>query len=354
MSLTYLLDHSSDLRKMIPNLKSQLTDSNGKTLEKYDWKAEILVPSIGKSYEAGTIGTSFDYVARCILTKIVGTKNVTSRSIVAENGARSLQNALQDQDQALMYEKDESIRKERAEGYKLAQEYEDELMQYIETNLDLAKEAMCEFSVGKLSLEKLVPYTIFLARLDAVFRAGSVVVVDTFLKSKFGKSYFSQKLTITDDQIADNVVQLAKIFEKYFKGIPMSHVSLNPVFLPYSCLVGGADADFIYDSTLIDIKAVTKFSYKGIDWAQVLGYAAMALAIDIEIKEAGIYFARYGKSAILKISPEMRGFLFKYLDSILETALELNLWNCPNIKKPFKIGKDFLDKLRKEKCTRCL
>ena len=322
MSLTSLLSDSQELRKMIPNLKPQLTKLNGKTMKASDWRMPILTSSIGKPYEAGTIGTAFDYVARWILTKKVGKQNTTSHTLVAENGAQLLSSTLfiENEDTFFRYEKDASIKKERVEGYELALEHRDELMDYIQERLESAKRAVNQFIADKISLEEVASHALFLAKLDVVLRADSIIVIDEFLKDRFDRSYFSQRLTITEAEMINNVVKLAKNFEDHFKGVPVSHVYLNPVFTPYSGTIGGADADFIYGSMLIDIKTSKKFAYRTIDWAQVLGYTSMAIATGMEIERAGIYSARYCKSVILNISSDTKKFLADYLQNILQVA----------------------------------
>jgi hypothetical protein len=100
----------------------------------------------------------------------------------------------------------------------------------------------------------------------------------------------------------------------------MAHAVLNPVFGPYSAAVGGADADLIFDSTLLDIKSTVSLGYKAADWAQVFGYAAMARAIDIPVERAGIYFARYGLCVVITFSADLCAFLPLYLEAILDAA----------------------------------
>lgn len=100
----------------------------------------------------------------------------------------------------------------------------------------------------------------------------------------------------------------------------MRQVSLNPIFEPYSSAVGGADADFIFDSTLIDLKSTSKLAYSTEDVAQIFGYAAMALATGKELERCGIYSARFGVTALIEISPVVKEFLSEYLSAILEAA----------------------------------
>jgi hypothetical protein len=284
------------------------------------WKAGMVVPSIGKAHEAGTVGTAFDYVARALLTRQVGKENVEVQRPVAQEGLAVLPGYLQQADRTLQLEADSAIRSERMQGLDLARLREEELMVYLGDRLREAMTTQDAFIEGASPIEEYVPHTLFLARLDAVFRSGSVVIIDEFLRSVTGRSFFSQKSSVSDLELASNILSLAETFSDYFHDVRMSHIWLNPVFMPYSVRVDGADADFIFDSTLIDIKSTTKLGYSSEDWAQVLGYLAMARAIGMPIDRAGIYFARYALCALVLVTSEISDLLAQYLEAILIAA----------------------------------
>ena len=126
--------------------------------------------------------------------------------------------------------------------------------------------------------------------------------------------------TLSTEELAISTLQLAKLFDQTIRYLPMRQVSLNPIFEPYSSAVGGADADFIFDSTLIDLKSTSKLAYSTEDVAQIFGYAAMALATGKELERCGIYSARFGVTALIEISPVVKEFLSEYLSAILEAA----------------------------------
>ena len=50
-------------------LKPFLEDLHCRKLGESDWKKEILVPTVGSTYDKGLIGTAFDYVARAVLAQ---------------------------------------------------------------------------------------------------------------------------------------------------------------------------------------------------------------------------------------------------------------------------------------------
>jgi hypothetical protein len=323
MSLTSVLAANPDVRNSLPKLKPDLVTLGGVPMLPPDWKAAIAVPSVGKPHEAGEIGTAFDYLARAILTRKAGAKNVEARRPVAQEGLARLPEALRlnfANDLGPHAEQDPVVRQQRQEGLKLALAHESELLYYMRDRLDAAMSAQDEFVRGKVSMDEYARHTLFMARVDVVYRAASVGVVDEFLRWKVGKAFFAQRRTVADDGLLANVVQLGNAFTAFFSDVPMAHVWLNPIFPPYSQAIEGADADLIFDSTLLDIKSTADLGYKTTDWAQVLGYAAMARAVGIPVARAGIYFARVGLCAVIPFSPELLTFLPSYLDAILDAA----------------------------------
>lgn len=321
MSLTSVLDAHPDLRNSLPKLKPDLVTLGGVAMLPADWKTPIAVPSVGKSHEAGEIGTAFDYVARAILTRKAPTAKVEARRPIAQAGLDCLPQYLRLNANGGPYpEQDPVVRQERLEGIELALGHESELLDYMRDRLNAAIAATDKFVGGDLSIAEYVPHTLFMARLDVVYRAASVGVVDEFLRWKVGKALFSQRRSVTDDDLLSNIVDLGGAFTGVFADVPMAHVSLNPIFMPYSGAVGGADADLIFDSTLLDIKSTVNLGYKTADWAQILGYAAMARATGIPIERAGIYFARFGLCAVITFTGELLAFLPTYLEAILDAT----------------------------------
>lgn len=132
---------------------------------------------------------------------------------------------------------------------------------------------------------ELIESTLFLGRLDDVIRIGSRA-----------KEYIDfepeDKLDIEDLMQLESVCDF-NLFE------PLNKIVLNPTFGEGSKLVGGADADIIVDDTLIDIKVTKELKLTRPYFNQLLGYYLLYLigGIDghkhIEIRNLGIYFARY-------------------------------------------------------------
>jgi len=83
--------------------------------------------------------------------------------------------------------------------------------------------------------------------------------------------------------------------------VPRSYCLLNPTFGTASQMVGGADADVIQDSTIIDIKCVAEPSISDVV-VQLIGYTSLysagtidKLPIGENIDKIGVYYARHGK-----------------------------------------------------------
>ena len=359
MSLTSLLKNNAELRNLVPNLKDQLVTLSGSPVTREMWNNPISVPSIGISFEAGRIGTAFDYVARALLERQVGTGNVSSQSLVAEQGLSILLQAIggsaafeqrwhevsEEQPQfpnfgngmnsTVMlitqqrgggFVQDPAIAAERAKGFALAKELDADILEILAGYWGDAVETKAKFLIGEASIEDYSRCAIFLAELDGVYRAASVSVLDYCFRdmkigrAQEGKTYFSQHNTLSIDELSANVAALGKNFEQFAKSTKMTHVELNPTFEHFSTAVGGADADFIYDATLIDLKSSSKMAYVGVDWAQLLGYAAMKHGLGGNLEQAGMYFARFNCAAIIRFTPALKSFLGDYLQAILATA----------------------------------
>jgi hypothetical protein len=101
------------------------------------------------------------------------------------------------------------------------------------------------------------------------------------------------------EDIRDLRCLLGLVEPRHFK---MRHTCiLNPTFGKASELVGGADADILLDTTLIDIKTTKYFEAKRKWFDQLLGYYLLYRIGGMEgveqphkIDRPGIYFSRHG------------------------------------------------------------
>ena len=137
-----------------------------------------------------------------------------------------------------------------------------------------------EFQQTNIITNNLLASCVRFARLDSIVRSNGWISAKSF--------------DVSPDIIKDlyNIYLVAQdsgVF-KFKQGC------LNPTFGAASDLVGGADADFILDNRLIDIKT-TKYPTMTQDmWNQILGYYVLANIQNPEnqITEIGIYFSRHG------------------------------------------------------------
>jgi hypothetical protein len=244
MSLTSFLKDDGELRILIDE-----------TFEKPEAEIEAERLAEPQTTNYSLIGTAFDYVLRFKLEKHYD--SVDSKPWVAHNGV------------SLAYLTD------MTDDLSSEQSLEDIL-----TNAERIHQDYLE--TGEVTDELLVA-TLDLARLDWIYRSMK-------LSDEFGEA--------NESDIKDLRRLYEIVPENEFLGADT--VLLNPTFGSASKLVGGADADIVLDSTLIDIKTVKEAKLKPEYWRQLVGYAILAdIASDElehmpEFTEVGIYFSRHG------------------------------------------------------------
>ena len=82
-------------------------------------------------------------------------------------------------------------------------------------------------------------------------------------------------------------------YERFEKRIPESNFHLNPTF-DGSGYIGGADADLIVDTCLIDIKTTIGPRVQNRDLYQLLGYVLLDFSHEYELDQVSLYFSRQG------------------------------------------------------------
>ena len=133
--------------------------------------------------------------------------------------------------------------------------------------------------------EEVIRASILLAQLDPYYRA---MWIDDTLGSVDPK----------DVKDLHNLISLLN--PEMFK--VKDYCLLNPTFNDGSKLVGGADADIVFDNKIIDIKTTKKMDVNRDVFHQIIGYYILATVggmgdekIDASnISELSIYFSRYG------------------------------------------------------------
>ncbi len=202
-------------------------------------KGELLAPPLTQNY--GTVGTAFDYAMRLMLSDINKTP-VSEFPLVAELAAK---------------------RKKRK--------------QFIASFHD----RRLAFRRHQLAIDELIPDCITLAKLESVFRS----------KQDFPDSLI---FTVDEHDVADLKSLIKLVDASKFRA--SAQCLMNPIFNKSSADVGGADADFIIDSTIIDIKTTKHLIFEREYFRQLVGYYLLNKRennLHGEITTLGIYFSRF-------------------------------------------------------------
>lgn len=148
-------------------------------------------------------------------------------------------------------------------------------------------------STGRAT-DLLLTAVMWLARADSAARDNAMVAA--LLMAGIGKHESPQNLA---DLRA--LLQLARQRPEFLapRG---SQIVMNPTFGNASGLVGGADADFILNETLVEVKTTSEMSW-GPDYRQLVAYAALDLlerrgttALNRpRIRYVDVYYARFGR-----------------------------------------------------------
>jgi len=238
----------------IPKVKNELL--NTFEFESPKLSAEIKAPPQTQNYPL--VGTAFDYLLRFHIERL--NLNSITRGWVAEDAVE--------------------LTKIRPEIY-----------EKLNALLDATKKVHKSFLKSGILTNSIVASSILLAKLDAIYRAG---YLDPNL------------LDINDGDIADLKNLISIVDYSIFKSSKIS--ALNPTFGEASHLVGGADADFIIDDTLIDIKTTKNLKFDRDYYNQLVGYFILSKLggidglSDHKIKKIGIYFSRHGILHVMPVS----------------------------------------------------
>lgn len=98
-------------------------------------------------------------------------------------------------------------------------------------------------------------------------------------------------LTLAPPEAVEDLMHLSYAFYDGYSGLLELPTTLNPTF-DGSGDVGGADADFVVDGCLLDIKATIKPRLDKLWLYQLLGYVLLDYSDAYGISEVGIYYAR--------------------------------------------------------------
>lgn len=233
---------------------------------KFNLKKQILVPPITKHYSL--VGTAFDYLMRFYL-KCMNPKAITGEW-VAELAVEKMR----------LLELSFSLDSRESEI-----KIDSNLLRKVDQIIPQAKIVYSNYLKSGEMNDEVIKSTILLAQLDTYFRAG---VIDENLGM------------IDEGDIVDLKNLISNVNPDIFKAKKLC--ILNPTFGQASTLVGGADADFLIDNMLIDIKTTKKLELDRDYFNQVIGYYVLFriggiddAPFDAKIETLGIYYSRYGE-----------------------------------------------------------
>lgn len=216
--------------------------------------SSVLVASSLTPPQARLTGTAFDYLMRYTVARLYQPPQSADERFVAEG-------ALQHLDAKLAKQKKKFI-----------EEVHEELWMYSYG--------------GKLS-RALCEQCIRLARLDGVYRSRGMGI---------------DVLDVFDPIVVDELEALVAVVDlKLFKGFDFAY--LNPTFGIASHLIGGADADFVLDDMVVDVKTTQNLKPKPEDIFQQICYVLLCNLGGLgctgtkwpPLRRIGFYRSRYGR-----------------------------------------------------------
>ena len=175
--------------------------------------------------------------------------------------------------------------------------------------IEFAKSARKEYysNPNNENLGKLVEMCFRLCHLDMVYRES---------KLPSGPVPRDDLMPAPEKQDVDDVISMLSKSKEFLDSKRFSQssiIALNPTFRHYSELVGGADADIITSSSLIDLKTSSHPSIDNYELAQIVGYY-MLLRMNNEnplqvsrdkisefpaVHEVGMFFPRFGVEYVI-------------------------------------------------------
>jgi hypothetical protein len=153
-----------------------------------------------------------------------------------------------------------------------------------------ARELYQGFLKTKVFTRQFVRAALFLAALDKAYRTGSETIVLRYLSEPL-------QYEVEDCMRLLRVIPREMITAK-------QRAALNPTFGEASTLVNGADADFVIDETLVDIKTTKYYQITSTQLHQLIGYRMLLAACEQGgstalgqpiITHGAIYFSRHAK-----------------------------------------------------------
>ena len=279
MSLT----HFVSLPEIRQGLKEQFTMPSLKTPD------NIRVEPKTKSY--GLTGTAFDYLFRFKLRSL--NPAALTKRWVAETALNLLPQDYDDE--ALKAESKATgvpadILKEIV-GLEIKRQ-PGSLREKVERLITEAKQIYDEYIQSGIMNDEVIRATVHLAQIDPIYRAG----------------YVDPNLGQVDNLVIQELRELIEIVSNE-EFIARDRCLLNPTFGDASHEVGGADADFIIDGCLADIKTTKSAKFTRDQFNQLIGYyilhdiGGVDGDYNLTVTTLGVYYSRYGELCTFPVAP---------------------------------------------------
>jgi len=295
MSLTTLLTSDAEIKTLfstLPNFKNLFNTLNDDGIPFP--KSLMPLADLVDGANAGNVGMAYDYWLRAYMQRIN-----------------------QDEDEPKLVA-DRSIKRLRIG---LAKHELEHLLPQITEKYNVSKEIRRQFSIGNSVIERdLYEACIFLGYIEEYFRSGRI-----------RENGYDINPNEVDDlsRIASSTKEVAHFFRK------QNRVLYNPSFGDMSSLVGGADADYVIDDMLVEIKTVRRIGYQGEHLRQLIGYYILAKFdkdFPVVIDKLGIFFSRFNRFVYLTIEDIEQAFdLERFSKQFVDILQKKREKHVPNI-----------------------
>ena len=278
MSLTSEIDKpkrpvGAFFRERFPNTRALVTECNRSLRQ-----AETIRPTeTMASHEFGTLGTAIDYRLRYYFAV------TPSQDLVAWGGAQMVN------DRGSHGRVGLAMGDSFVELPRLPEEIVEGFFRNLDATLDDLQPVGCKLDRDAEAL--LNRYCVGLALFEQCFRAFAQPSWSLF---NGDVSSWADLLQIAPAHWIDDLCAMSELFYDQMEGRFTEDAVLNPTF-DGSRYVGGADADMILDSCLVDLKTTINAKIKGIELYQLLGYSLLDFSNRYGIEQVGFYLPRQGR-----------------------------------------------------------
>lgn len=265
MSLTQLINSNKEVRDFFNNIKAKKKEfhtESGK--EAFSKEYEEKVPyNLDNRFYSILIGTAFDFIARFEIARAIEiNKDALYESLINKAGVYTDISAYYSLASAIVRNINSKSDKEYIEDYELyVKKFEVEnrnCMNYIKKYINNETD----------DIDKIIDISIYFAK---ILNTNNSYISTLVLELDEPFDYFINH----KESIFSELKKLLLVFRKEFmvnKVKKDSVVIFSPEFGFASEIVSGAEADIYIDGTLYDFKTTKKYTYKGEDVNQIIGY----------------------------------------------------------------------------------